>query len=90
MQRTPMSRSSIARLNQIARRIERQMDDADGPQAVVEAAREYGLIKVKEYDQSGVLYRTPRNRYVFGWMNHSTLAAGAGFDDQIEDEELDA
>lgn len=82
MQRTPMSRSGIARLNQIARRIERA-NGGNGPAAVVAAAREYGLRVVREDDESGILYRTERNRYVYGWTNHVSLAAGCGFDDQL-------
>ena len=83
MQRTPMSRSGIARLNQIARRIERGMDAPNGPNAVTSAAREGGLVVVREDDESGALYRSPGGRFVYGWTNHPTLAAGAGFDNQI-------
>lgn len=82
MQHTPMSRSSIARLNQIARRLERE--GSTGPEAVVGAAREYGLINVREDDESGTLYRTERNRFVYGWTNHASTAAGCGFDDQVD------
>lgn len=81
MQRTPMRRTSIARLNQIARRYERA--GYDGPSAIIAAAREYGLQVVQEYDESGILFRTERGRYVFGWTNAPTVAAGAGFDDQV-------
>ena len=81
--RKPMARSSIARLNALARRHERAgMSVAD---AVAQAATEYGLEAVKEFDESGVLYRTRRNRYVMGWVNAPTLEDGAGFDDQIEE-----
>jgi len=84
MQRTPMARSGIARLNQIARRIE-QRNGGDGPAAVIAAAQETGLIMVTVLDESGVLYRTTRNRFVFGWTNVSSLAAGAGFDNQVSE-----
>ena len=81
MTRTPMARSSIARLNAAARRYERA--GADGPEAVLAAASDAGLIAVADYDESGVLFRTLRNRFVFAWTNHASVAAGCGFDDQI-------
>lgn len=83
MQRTPMARTGIAKLNQLARKYERE--GCDGPSAVAAAAHQYGLISVRAYDESGILYRTKRNRYVFGWTNHATVAAGCGFDDQVND-----
>lgn len=81
-QRTPMARTGIERLNRAARRIERA--GKGGPQAVIQAAAEAGLVEAQRYE-GGILYRTPRGRYVFGWINHRSLADGCGFDDQIED-----
>lgn len=80
--RKPMARSSIARLNQLARRIERE--GAAAADAVIRAADEYGLSEVVVNDRVR-LYRTQRNKYVVCWTDYGRVGDGdAGFDDQIE------
>lgn len=78
--RPPMATTSIATLNKAVRRLVK--GGAEPAQAVVQAARAAGLIAVREYDESGVLYRTQRNRYVFGWTTGTP-----GFDNQVSDAE---
>lgn len=74
--RVPMAPTSIATLNKAVRRLVK--GGAEPAQAVVQAARAAGLIAV----ESGTLYRTQRNRYVFGWTTGTP-----GFDNQVSDAE---
>lgn len=75
--RPPMAPTSIATLNKAVRRhVKAGLEPA---QAVVQAAQDAGLVAVQEYDESGTLYRTARNRYVMAWTNGTP-----GFDNQID------
>lgn len=79
-----IKRSTIARLNQIARRNARNGDSV--PTALSSAARELGLCEAKR--DGNVLYRNSRGAYVNCWlegpMSSDIENGGAGFDDQID------
>jgi hypothetical protein len=78
-----MARSSIARLNQIARRIVRE-NGGDAPAAIVATAAECSL-EIHTIHEAGILFRSERNKFAFGWTNGSRIEhGGCGFDNQID------
>lgn len=80
-----IAKSTISRLNQIARSKERA--GTSPLTAMEQAAAEIGLIEVKR-DESTILFRNQQFSYVNCWiegpMSQSIAPGGAGFDEQID------